>query len=82
MDITKTQLRGVNVHSKFKLEKQRVPTLANKKKEKGNKTTLVHTTHQLGNKRRGAKPQGGNESEPSCSTKTDLEELKAMVFLL
>jgi hypothetical protein len=56
VDTTKAQLGGVNAHSKFKLEKQRVPTLANKKKEKSNKTTLVHTTHQLGNKRRGAKP--------------------------
>jgi hypothetical protein len=81
MDTRQAQLGEVNVHSKFKFDKQQVPTLANKKKEKGNKTTLVHTTHQLGNKRRGAKPQGGNESEPSCSTKTKLEEPKAMVFL-
>jgi hypothetical protein len=44
--------------------------------------TLVQTTHQLGNKRRGAKPQGGYESEPSWPTKTELEELKAMMFLL
>jgi len=82
MNTRKTQLGGINVHSKFKLEKQQVPTPANKKKEKGNKTALVHTTHQLGNKRRGAKPQGGNESEPSSSTKTELGEPKAMVFLL
>jgi hypothetical protein len=83
MDTTKAQLGGVNVHSKFKLEKQHVPTLAKKKEKNGNKMTLVHTTHQLRNKRRGTKPQGGNESEPSCSTKTKLEEPKAlMVFLL
>jgi hypothetical protein len=65
MDKTKAQLGGVNAHSKFKLEKKHIFTLANKKKEKGNKMTLVQTTHQLGNKRRGAKPQGGYESEPS-----------------
>jgi hypothetical protein len=56
MDTKKGQLGGINAHSKFKLEKQCVLTLANKKKKKGNKMTLVHTTHQLGNKRRGAKP--------------------------
>jgi hypothetical protein len=38
MNTRKTQLGGINVHSKFKLEKQQVPTPANKKKEKGNKT--------------------------------------------
>jgi hypothetical protein len=82
MDTRKGQLGGVNAQSKFKLEKQCIPTPANKKKKKGNKMTLVQTTHQLGNKRRGAKPQGGSESEPSCSTKTKVEEPRAMTFLL
>jgi hypothetical protein len=40
-----------NAHLKLKLEKQHVPTLANKKEEKGNKMTLVHTTHQQRKKR-------------------------------
>jgi hypothetical protein len=44
-----------NAHLKLALEKQHVPTLANKKEEKGNKMTLVHTTHQQG-KKRGSKP--------------------------
>jgi hypothetical protein len=40
-----------NAHLNLELEKQHVPTLANKKEAKGNKMTLVHTTHQQGKKK-------------------------------
>ncbi len=62
-----------NAHLKLKLEKQHVPTLANKKEEKGNKMTLVHTTHQQRKKKGGANHEGGPRVNPLAHLKPSLK---------